>query len=239
MRSASLQREQLLSLQKRQEELCLSPEAKQRLEWLVYFVEHGRSVSKTCHYFAIARTTLQRWLVRFDPDNPFCLEERSHRALKTKKPCMSLQQLQTVAHYRRWYPYADKKQLLQILAREQGIWMSVQELDRALVQIDSGEAAGTGPLPVLHERPADTQAFIFSGEASASVSENRQGNVIPATRALSAFHHVLRRTGVALSLVAISWLLASHQLSTFAYDIQTQVGEIFSITSNDTSSFHQ
>ncbi|MBP9773162.1 MAG: hypothetical protein KBD00_00855 [Candidatus Peribacteraceae bacterium] len=251
MRFSSLQREQLQSLQKRQEELRLSPEAKQRLEWLVYFVDHGRSISKTCHYFAIARTTLQRWLVRFDPSNPFSLEERSHRSLQIKKVSVSHHLVQVVTHYHRQYPYLEKKQLLQILAREQGIWMSVQELDRALVQgqsapqsndnvqpfmqvADRRSVLADSMLPITSVPELDVCAALKKVQTSVSPSEKQASHLFHAVTS------VLHKLGIALSLVAIGWLLASSQLAIFAHDIRTQVNDtgrsVLSTQVNDTSS---
>lgn len=76
MRFPHINLEQLLSLRERQEALGLSDEAKERLQWLIHFAEHGRSVSETSRQFGIARTTLHRWIGRFDARNPQSLEER-------------------------------------------------------------------------------------------------------------------------------------------------------------------
>lgn len=76
MRFPHINLEQLLSLRERQEALGLSDEAKERLQWLIHFAEHGRSVSETSRQFGIARTTLHRWIARFDAARPQSLEER-------------------------------------------------------------------------------------------------------------------------------------------------------------------
>ncbi len=76
MRFPHIHREQLLALRDGQEATHLSPEALERLQWLIHFTEHGRSVSETARAFGIARTTLHRWIARFDVRYPQSLEER-------------------------------------------------------------------------------------------------------------------------------------------------------------------
>ncbi len=83
MRFPNLHAGQLHDLQRRQDELRLSPQARQRLEWLIYLSEHRHSISNACRHFGIARTTLHRWIDRFNPHDPLSLEERSHHPTPT------------------------------------------------------------------------------------------------------------------------------------------------------------
>ncbi len=82
MRFPNLHAGQLHDLQRRQDALRLSPSARQRLEWLIYLSEHRHSISSACRHFGIARTTLHRWVERFNPHDPFTLEERSHHPMQ-------------------------------------------------------------------------------------------------------------------------------------------------------------
>ena len=73
----------------RAEELRLSPEAKERLHWLSYLASHDESITATSRQFGIARTTLHRWLDRFDASDPYSLEERSVRKIQPATPANS------------------------------------------------------------------------------------------------------------------------------------------------------
>ncbi|MDD4628371.1 MAG: helix-turn-helix domain-containing protein [Candidatus Peribacteraceae bacterium] len=55
-----------------------SQEILERLQWLLYFAEHG-SASETCDHFDISRSTLYRWLHRFDPEDYTSLTDHPTR----------------------------------------------------------------------------------------------------------------------------------------------------------------
>lgn len=60
--------------------LNLSTEARLRLEWLIFHrTVAGGSVTATCAYFGIARSTFQRWEARFDKGIVKNLEDHSSR----------------------------------------------------------------------------------------------------------------------------------------------------------------
>jgi transposase InsO family protein len=56
--------------------LTLSKKATQRLDWLIWFREHGRNVSATCRHFHIAPKTFRHWRDRFDGANLRLLEDQ-------------------------------------------------------------------------------------------------------------------------------------------------------------------
>ena len=63
----------------------LSPKAKQRLEWLIFYHSVGRrSVKATANYFGISRKTFWKWKARFNPKLIQSLEEKS-KAPKNKR----------------------------------------------------------------------------------------------------------------------------------------------------------
>jgi DNA invertase Pin-like site-specific DNA recombinase len=55
---------------KQAEKLKLSREAKNRLNWIIYYETKGENnVSKTVRYFGIGRSTFYKWFNRFDGIN--------------------------------------------------------------------------------------------------------------------------------------------------------------------------
>ena len=58
----------------------ISPEAKQRLEWLIFYhTVAKRNAGFTAKYFGIAPKTFFKWKGRFDPDKIWRLEEKSRK----------------------------------------------------------------------------------------------------------------------------------------------------------------
>lgn len=62
----------------------LSREAKQRLEWIIFYESKGKQASLTARHFGIARKTFYHWLKRFDEINLHTLETLS-RAPRSKR----------------------------------------------------------------------------------------------------------------------------------------------------------
>ena len=66
--------------------LKLSPRARQRLEWIIYYRFTAQSnASKTCRHFAISRKVFYAWFNRFDEANLRTLEDLP-KAPKNKRP---------------------------------------------------------------------------------------------------------------------------------------------------------
>lgn len=59
---------------KQAEVLELSKDARKRLEWLIWYEEHGKNASKTVRYFGISRQCFHEWKKRFDEKNLRTLE---------------------------------------------------------------------------------------------------------------------------------------------------------------------
>lgn len=52
------------------EKIKLSKEAKQRLNWIIYYYEKSnKNASLTCRHYGIARKTFYKWFNQFDEDN--------------------------------------------------------------------------------------------------------------------------------------------------------------------------
>jgi transposase-like protein len=46
------------------------PSSRERRHWLQWHFAHGEHVSQTCRQFGISRTTLYRWLARYNAATP-------------------------------------------------------------------------------------------------------------------------------------------------------------------------
>lgn len=66
--------------------LDLSRDARRRLQWFVYYLDHDCNTSRTCRYFGIARSTFIRWANRFEPEAPYTLEDHSRRPKHVRQP---------------------------------------------------------------------------------------------------------------------------------------------------------
>lgn len=70
--------------------LGLSSQAKQRLEWFLWRIEHGATIATTCRRFGLTPKTFHKWSKRYDPGNLRGLENQSkaprHRRGKEYTP---------------------------------------------------------------------------------------------------------------------------------------------------------
>ncbi|MGC9385280.1 MAG: integrase core domain-containing protein, partial [Kosmotogaceae bacterium] len=67
------------------EKLELSPKAKQRLEWMIFYnTVAKRNTAYTAKYFGISRKTVHKWLGRYDESNLRTLEEKSRAPVKRR-----------------------------------------------------------------------------------------------------------------------------------------------------------
>lgn len=57
--------------------LCLSRDARKRLEWFMWYESHGRDVSLTARHFGISRQCFHEWKKRFDGKNLRTLESHT------------------------------------------------------------------------------------------------------------------------------------------------------------------
>lgn len=93
--------------------LCLSREAKKRLEWMVYFETKGGSdVSATARHFGIARKTFYDWYHRFGDGNVRALEDRSRAPKKTRQKEYTALQYERIVALRRAHIRYGKMKLL-------------------------------------------------------------------------------------------------------------------------------
>ena len=123
-------REAMLSLLRRAETLELSSGARQRLKWFLFWADHDQNASLTCRHFAIARSTFQRWIDRFDPADPLTLEEQSRRPHTVRQPQTDPQVVELIRACRQ--RYLSREQIQQELQEVHKIDLSVSTIGRVI-----------------------------------------------------------------------------------------------------------
>lgn len=123
---------QLPSLLRRAQEASLSVEARQRLQWILHFIEHHGSTNETCVHFGISRSTLHRWLERFDPANLESLEEGAHTPHAVRQSTVSSDVVRLIRAYREEWPMIGKEKIARLLFEEHGVSLSASSVGRVI-----------------------------------------------------------------------------------------------------------
>jgi putative transposase len=90
----------------------LSVEARQRLEWLIfYYTVGGQNARRTAAYFGVSAKTFHKWKTRFDPEHLPSLEEHSRRPRKPRGWQVSLTEQSRIRRLRKRYPKYGKAKL--------------------------------------------------------------------------------------------------------------------------------
>jgi transposase InsO family protein len=117
----------------------LGRDARRRLAMVDWHRAHGGNVSLTARHFAVGRTTVYRWLERFDRLRLESLEDRSSAPHRRRRPTWTLEQLRAVRSVRERYPRWGKDKL-RVLLRRIGIVLSSSMVGRILLRLRrSGE----------------------------------------------------------------------------------------------------
>ena len=109
----------------------LSKQARQRLKWLDYYLEHDGNARLTCRHFDISPQTFYRWKQRYNPHNLKSLEDRSRRPKHLRQPTWSTELVERVLKLRERYPRWGKDKLV-ILLREEGWQVSTSMVGRII-----------------------------------------------------------------------------------------------------------
>ena len=100
-------------------QLKLSPEAKLRLEWIIfYYVRANENASLTCRRFGIVPKTFYKWFKLFDEKNLRTLESRNKSPLSKRKPEYTPEEIQKTIALRLIYPTLGRLKL-RVLYREE------------------------------------------------------------------------------------------------------------------------
>lgn len=108
----------------------LSPAAKRRLKWFIYYEACG-DARATCRHFDISPQTFYRWKARYMPRQLESLESRSCRPRHVRRPTASPELEQAVLRLRQQYPRWGKDKLV-VLLRRAGVRVSTSMVGRIL-----------------------------------------------------------------------------------------------------------
>jgi len=163
-----------------------------RLEWIVHFVEHQRSISDTCRHFGISRSTFHRWIDRFDPNDLATLEGRSHEPVNVRQSEVPNHIVEFIRRYRLHTPFVGKEHIAQMVSADHGLAISPSTVGRVIER----ECMYFGDTP-LHWRKRLEHANGHSSKQQEPIAQHPSQPVqdsIDATtsvRASSPAHHCL------------------------------------------------
>lgn len=109
----------------------LSRDARRRLAMLDWHRSHGGNVSLTARHFGLGRSTVYRWLARYDRLRLESLEDRSSAPRRRRRPTWTVEHLRAVKAIRERYPRWGKDKL-RILLRRDGLLLSTSMVGRIL-----------------------------------------------------------------------------------------------------------
>lgn len=98
----------------------LSREALKRLNWLDWYLSHGRNAELTCRHFGISKSLFYRWKNRFNPKNLQTLEfdTKSRRPKKVRETMLSFLAKKRIYEIRFQDPEKSKYEIQEELKRE-------------------------------------------------------------------------------------------------------------------------
>jgi transposase InsO family protein len=109
----------------------LSRDARRRLAMIDWHHGHGRNVSLTARHFGVGRSTVYRWLGRFDRLHLETLEDHPSAPRRQRRPSWTVEELRAVKAVRQRYPRWGKDKLV-VLLRRVGIVLSTSMVGRIL-----------------------------------------------------------------------------------------------------------
>lgn len=116
-------------------DLRLSRSARARLDWIIFYLDHGRNASLTCRHFGIARKTFYQWWQRFDETNPRSmvkLADRSRAPQHVRHREITLAQEHRVLALRRQYIRYGKEKLSRLYATQYGEPLSAWKIQKVI-----------------------------------------------------------------------------------------------------------
>ncbi|KKW37593.1 hypothetical protein A2454_00950 [Candidatus Peribacteria bacterium RIFOXYC2_FULL_55_14] len=119
-------------MQQRAEYLELSHGAVLRLQWIAFYLTHGKNISVTARHFGIARSTFVRWESRFDPQHPSAMEERPRSPRKVRCPETPAEAIGYIQQYRREQPMISRERICEKLRNEHHIALSSSTVGREI-----------------------------------------------------------------------------------------------------------
>ena len=115
------------------EKVGLSPKAKEKLEWIIFYNTVGRkSVKETYTYFGITRKTLHKWLKRFDERNLLSLEEHSKAPINTRDWEVTFTEEERIVSLRKSHIKWGKKKLKRLYFKTYHEAISTWKIERVI-----------------------------------------------------------------------------------------------------------
>jgi putative transposase len=114
----------------------LSKEAKLRLKWMDWYIDHGKNARLTCRHFGIVPSVFYRWKNRFNPYNLATLEDDkiTRTPHKIRQPNTDPAIIRRIKEIREEYPRWGKKKIWKILDRE-GYNTTIVTVGRTLTRL--------------------------------------------------------------------------------------------------------
>ncbi len=103
-----------------------------RLKVILHFAEHEYSISETCRYFGISRSTFHRWMERFDPNNLRSLQDRSHEPMSVRQSTVPSEMVELIRRYRMRYPQMGKEKIAELLLSDHAVMYSASTIGRVI-----------------------------------------------------------------------------------------------------------
>lgn len=111
----------------------ISPKARQRLEWMIFYHTVGKKRARTtASYFGISPKTFHKWKTRFNPRLIQSLEEKSKAPLKRRVWEVTLQQEKRVIALREKYLKYGKKKLKVLYHKQYHEDISAWKIERVV-----------------------------------------------------------------------------------------------------------
>jgi transposase InsO family protein len=110
----------------------LSREGCRRLEWMLWYEEHGKNARATCRHFGIPPKTFYIWKRRFCDTYLPSLEDRSHRPRRVRVPTITPEEERRVVALRQLYPHYSKMKLAVIYRERFGGTLSSWKIQRVI-----------------------------------------------------------------------------------------------------------
>ncbi len=111
----------------------ISPQAKQRLEWLIFYYTVGKKNAKlTASYFNISRKTFHKWKKRFNPGLIQSLEEKSRAPHQKREWEVTFVQEKRVVALRKQHLKYGKKKLKVLYQRKHQESISTWRIERVV-----------------------------------------------------------------------------------------------------------
>lgn len=132
----------------------LTRAARQRLQMLQWYEDHGRNARLTCRHFGVSPDTFYRWLRRYRAGGVRALEDRSRRPRRVRRPTWSRALTLAVLQLREAHPRWGKAKLA-VLLRQQGFTCSTSMVGRILRRLKAEGVLWEADLrdPWLPKRP--------------------------------------------------------------------------------------